>query len=81
MYDLGTGTAESFSYVATQCLMNKDGDRVEIPMPDDLVAQYQKKTCASTEYLESAGVDVKGFVNVKDGIKEYFNYLNSNRTY
>jgi len=81
VYDLGTGNAVSFSYVATQCLMNKDGDRVEISMPDDLKAQYQKKTCASVDYLESAGVDVKGFVNVKDGIKEYFNYLTLNQTY
>jgi ADP-L-glycero-D-manno-heptose 6-epimerase len=81
VYDLGTGNATSFSYVATQCLMNKDGDRVEIPMPEDLKAQYQKSTCASTEYLESAGVDVKGFVTVQEGIKEYFNYLSLNQTY
>ena len=61
--------------------MNKDGDRVEIPMPEDLKAQYQKSTCASTGYLESAGVDVTKFVNVKEGIKEYFNYLSLNQTY
>lgn len=81
VYDLGTGDATSFSHVAEQCLINKAGDRVEIPMPADLRAQYQKSTCASTGYLESAGVDVKGFVNVEEGIKEYFNYLQSNQTY
>lgn len=81
VYDLGTGVAVSFEHVADQCIANKSGNKVYIPMPEDLKAQYQKYTCASTDYLESAGVDVKGFVNVQDGIKEYFKYLNSNQTY
>lgn len=81
IYDLGTGVAVSFEHVADQCIANKPGNKVYIPMPDDLKAQYQKYTCASTDYLENAGIDVKGFVNVEDGIKEYFKYLNSNQTY
>ena len=81
VYDLGTGVPVSFEHVANCCLDLIPGAEVYIPMPEDLRAQYQKSTCASTEYLESAGVDVKGFVNVEDGVKEYFNYLQSNQTY
>jgi hypothetical protein len=50
-------------------------------MPADLQAQYQKSTCASTDYLEAAGVDVKRFIGIEDGVREYFNYLNTNRFY
>ena len=81
LYDLGTGIPVSFEHVANCCLNQIPGAEVYIPMPDDLKAQYQKITCASIGYLEAAGVDVTKFVNVNDGIKEYFNYLNSNRTY
>jgi ADP-L-glycero-D-manno-heptose 6-epimerase len=81
VYDLGTGNAVSFDHVADCCLEQMPGEKVFIPMPADLAAQYQKETCASVDYLESAGVDVKGFVNVKDGIREYFNYLTLNQTY
>jgi len=81
LYDLGTGVPVSFEHVANCCLDQIPGAEVYIPMPDDLKAQYQKSTCASTEYLESAGVDVAGFVSVEEGIKEYFNYLKTNRFY
>jgi ADP-L-glycero-D-manno-heptose 6-epimerase len=81
IYDLGTGVPVSFEHVANCCLTQILGGKVYIPMPEDLQAQYQKSTCASTDYLEAAGVDVKGFVNIEDGIKEYFNYLQSSRTY
>jgi len=81
LYDLGTGNAVSFDHVADCCLDAVMGDKLYIPMPADLQAQYQKSTCASTEYLEAAGVDVNGFVNIEDGIKEYFNYLNVTQRY
>jgi ADP-L-glycero-D-manno-heptose 6-epimerase len=81
VYDLGTGNPESFEHVANCCLDLMPGAEVYIPMPADLQAQYQKSTCASTDYLEAAGVDVKGFVSVDDGIKEYFNYLKTNKFY
>lgn len=81
VYDLGTGTAVSFEHVADCCLENKVGEKVYIPMPEDLAAQYQEKTCASVDYLKSAGVDVDKFVSINDGIKEYFNYLNVTRHY
>lgn len=81
IYDLGTGIPVSFEQVADYCLENKTGEKVYIPMPKDLAEQYQKNTCASVDYLKSAGVDVDSFVNIKDGIKEYFNYLSLNQTY
>jgi ADP-L-glycero-D-manno-heptose 6-epimerase len=81
IYDLGTGTPASFEQVANCCLDLIPGAEVYIPMPADLQAQYQKSTCASTAYLEAAGVDVNRFVSVEDGVKEYFNYLSSNQTY
>ena len=81
IYDLGTGVPVSFEHVANCCLDQIPGAEVYIPMPDDLKAQYQKSTCASVSQLEAAGVDVKGFVNIEDGIKEYFNYLKSTQRY
>jgi len=81
VYDLGTGNAVSFDSVADHCLEKIPGEKIYIPMPADLAEQYQKTTCASTTFLESAGVDVNSFVNVEDGIKEYFDYLILNRTY
>jgi ADP-L-glycero-D-manno-heptose 6-epimerase len=81
VYDLGTGVPVSFEHVANCCLDQIPGAEVYIPMPEDLRTQYQKRTCASIGYLEAAGVDVTKFVNVEDGIKEYFNYLQSNQTY
>lgn len=81
IYDLGTGVAQSFEHVADQCASQLAVKKTYIPMPDDLKAQYQKKTCASVDYLESAGVNVKKFVQIEDGIREYYQYLNSDRIY
>lgn len=81
IYDLGTGVAQSFEHVADQCASQLSVKKIHIPMPNDLKEQYQKKTCASVEYLESAGVNVKKFVQIEDGIREYYQYLNSDRIY
>lgn len=81
VYDLGTGNAVSFDYVADCCLEQIQGEKILKPMPEDLVEQYQKETCASIDYLESTGLDVKSFIQVKEGIKEYFNYLTLGQTY
>lgn len=81
IYDLGTGVAESFEYVAEQCASQLKVNKTYIPMPKDLETQYQKNTCASVDYLKSAGVDVDSFVKVDEGIREYYRYLNLNQTY
>lgn len=81
IYDLGTGVAESFEYVAEQCASQLNVNKTYIPMPKDLEAQYQKNTCASVDYLKSAGVDVDSFVKVKEGIEEYYRYLSLSQIY
>ena len=81
VYDLGTGKAVSFDYVADQCIANKPGKKFYIPMPEDLRAQYQKNTCASVDALSSAGFDVDSFKNIEAGVKEYFDYLTLNQIY
>ena len=81
VYDLGTGQAPSFDYVADQCCQELGCDKVYVPMPEDLAAQYQKNTCASVDALRAAGVDVSKFLTVDDGIKEYFKYLTQNQIY
>lgn len=81
VYDLGTGKSESFDYVADQCCLELGCDKVYIPMPKDLQAQYQKNTCASVDALKDAGVDVNSFLKIDEGIKEYFKYLTQNQTY
>ena len=81
IYDLGTGRSISFDYLADQCLANKHGQKIYIPIPKDLVNQYQKNTCAITTHLENVGIDVNGFITVEDGIKEYFKYLNTTQFY
>ena len=82
LYDLGTGNAVSFDYVADLCIKEfGSGTKIYIDMPNDLKQQYQEYTCASVKFLEDAGVDVKGFFNIDSGIKEYFNYLKTNQIY
>ena len=81
VYDLGTGKSESFDYVADQCCLELGCDKIYIPMPKDLRAQYQKNTCASVDALRNAGFDVNSFLTVDLGIKEYFKYLTQDQTY
>jgi ADP-L-glycero-D-manno-heptose 6-epimerase len=82
LYDLGTGNAISFDYVADLCIKEfGSGIKLYVDMPNDLKQQYQEYTCASVKFLEDAGVDVKGFFNIDSGIKEYFNYLKTNQIY
>lgn len=81
IYDLGTGVSCSFENLADKCLLNMPGKKFYVPMPEDLKNQYQKNTCAQVKELEDAGVNVKNFLDINEGIKEYFNYLNLNQIY
>ena len=81
VYDLGRGTSASFEYVATQCAIELGVEKVYIPMPDDLKAQYQKNTCAQVDALKDAGIDVNSFLTIDAGIKEYYKYLKTNQIY
>lgn len=82
VYDVGTGKAPSFEYVARQCCIELGCDKIYIPMPEDLKAQYQTTTCAQVTALKDTGFDVSRLLSVEDGMKLYYNtYLNSNQTY
>ena len=81
IYDLGTGKSVNFESVANECLKNMPGQKKYISMPEDLRLQYQTNTCANIDFLRQAGVDVDSFVTVEDGIREYFDYLSSNKFY
>ena len=52
IWNIGTGVPTSFLQVA-QVIANKYGAKIEeIPMPDNIKAQYQKYTCADTDKLK-----------------------------
>ena len=52
IWNIGSGVATSFLQVA-QVIANKYGAKIEeIPMPDNIKAQYQKYTCADTDKLK-----------------------------
>jgi len=81
VYDVGTGSATNFETVANYMLEHVKGKKKYIPMPEDLCKQYQTWTCANTDALIAAGVDVDSFRTVEQGIAEYVEYLKTHRYY
>lgn len=83
VYDLGTGIAENFETIANQVLENfgKSGNKNYIKMPEDLKSQYQTYTAADLQNLQNAGYDIKSITKPKDGINQYFYYLNRDLRY
>jgi len=75
VYDLGTGTAESFESVA-DCVMRSfgGGEKEYIPMPEDLQSQYQRNTKADTTAIRSMGW-ADAFTSLESGVQKYFDYL------
>jgi len=75
VYDLGTGTAESFESVA-DCVIRSfgGGEKQYIPMPEDLQAQYQRNTKADTMAMHSLGW-ADAFTSLESGVQKYFDYL------
>lgn len=78
IYDLGTGAAVSFETVADTLIEEYgQGEKNYIDMPEDLKAQYQRHTCADIEFLkQNAPID---FLDIKQGVSRYVEYLNSDR--
>lgn len=78
IYDLGTGKAESFEFVANALIeAYGHGTKQYIHMPEDLEFQYQRCTCADTNFLkQKVSID---FLDVDRGIKKYLEYLKSDR--
>jgi ADP-L-glycero-D-manno-heptose 6-epimerase len=75
VYDLGTGSSESFETVA-DCVIRcfGRGDKEYIPMPSDLQDQYQRNTKANTQGVVSLGW-ADTFTSLSNGVEKYFSYL------
>ena len=76
IYNLGTGTAESFLEVGKAVVnFHKKGKIERIPFPDHLKGRYQSFTEADLTNLRAAGYDGE-FKTVAEGTKEYMEWLN-----
>ena len=67
IWNIGTGSPESFEVVA-RTIAEKYGAEIKyIPMPDNLKGQYQKYTCADLTKLNSVidhkWIDIKDYIN------------------
>jgi ADP-L-glycero-D-manno-heptose 6-epimerase len=82
IYDLGSGSSIDFETVADLVIANTNtGKKRFVDMPDDLKKQYQINTLADMQWLINAGVDVKSFTKVHEGIATYIDYLAKTRYY
>ena len=82
IYDLGTGCSVDFETVADLVISNSNkGIKKFVDMSDDLKGQYQINTRADTKSLIEAGINVKDFIGIEAGIKNYMDYLATNRYY
>lgn len=52
LWNVGTGTPRSFKEIAEAIAKKEKVSIKEIPMPDNLISQYQKYTCANLTNLE-----------------------------
>lgn len=78
IYDVGTGISVNMESIAKMVIsrMNIDDQSiVKIPMPNDLIAQYQVKTKAYIKPLKQLGFDTTSILDLKTGINEYINHL------
>lgn len=75
IYDVGTGIPCSFEILADLVINTIGyGHKELIEMPNDLLLQYQKYTCANLNNLILAGYN-KTFVSIADGVKNYIKDL------
>lgn len=82
IYDVGTGQNVDFSTIADGVLQCYGSGSIKtIPMPDDLLPQYQINTKANVIALKDAGVKVDDFVPADRGIEMYWDYLRNNEFY
>lgn len=80
VYDVGTGKAVTFLAVANIVNEYLPGNRLTIPMPADIVSQYQPYTCANLNNL-SYSFNTDQFRSVSQGIPEYLGYLKTSQFY
>jgi ADP-L-glycero-D-manno-heptose 6-epimerase len=67
IWNIGTGSPESFENVARTIAKRYGAEIKYIPMPDNLKGQYQKYTCADLTKLNSVidhkWIDIKDYIN------------------
>ena len=67
IWNIGTGSPESFEIVARTIAKRYGAEIKYIPMPDNLKGQYQKYTCADLTKLNSViehkWIDIKDYIN------------------
>ncbi len=83
LFNLGTGRAESFHQLATNCFKAMDiPEKIEfIDTPIDIRDRYQYYTCADIEKLRSLGYH-QNFHSLETGIDDYIKqYLATNSYY
>ena len=76
IFNLGTGSAQTFNDVANAVLAwHGEGDLEYIPFPEHLVGRYQSFTEADVSALRSAGY-TNEFRTVEQGTREYLDLIN-----
>jgi ADP-L-glycero-D-manno-heptose 6-epimerase len=82
VYDVGTGTAVSFSTLADELIKQMGrGNIKDVVMPADLESQYQIYTKADTANLEQSGFDTKSLMPYTEGVRAYITYLDNKLYY
>lgn len=77
IYNIGTGKAETFNAVAQAVIdWHQEGSIEYIPFPEHLKGAYQSYTQADISGLRQAGYE-KEFLNVKQGVARYLDWLNA----
>ncbi len=78
IYNVGTGTAESFLTIAELMLpLYKGGTIGTKPFPEALKGKYQAYTCADISALRNSGYD-KAFMTLEQGVPSYVALLKAN---
>ena len=82
IYNLGTGTAETFYELARQvCLSCGNEPRIQfIDTPADIRDKYQYYTCAEMDKLRQAGY-TEPFMSLAQGVQQYISKYLCTHTY
>lgn len=82
IYDVGTGSSVSFEFLADKLIeLSGNGEKQYIKMPQDLQKQYQRNTRANVEELRKIGIDIESITPADQGVRRYFDYLDSDQMY
>jgi ADP-L-glycero-D-manno-heptose 6-epimerase len=81
-YDLGSGKSTSFEELANIILETfPHTKKTYIPMPEDLLRQYQKNTLADLEMINSINIETASFLPASQGVSSYLDYLKNSSYY